>query len=363
MNLPCNVIVLHESGADRHFEALAWLLHQDNKPIHFCSLNFVKRLVRAVLQRKPGALKSVLHDMIDLGKMLRRTQHTIIIGVAPFSVWIFLIALLRKRNNVIYYSSWHDWAREKVPNHPNVAFLEHLWRRHMRGISAVGVSRVATSELGRFGMNASHIPHSVDTKTFQPSTGKRSAVNVLFVGRLEEAKGVLQILEASREVSRNNINITWTFAGAGRLEASLKAAKDEGLPIRLLGHITGQKLLNAYQEADIFILPSYSIRGWEELFGISIIEAFAHGLPVVATDCVGPKELIENGTNGYLVEQRNVAQLKAAILKLVDDEELRLQMGRNARQRAVEDYDTVAIASLWYQAISKLTGTGAESKI
>jgi glycosyltransferase involved in cell wall biosynthesis len=99
------------------------------------------------------------------------------------------------------------------------------------------------------------------------------------------------------------------------------------------------------READVFVLPSL-----EDSFGLVVLEAMATALPVVVTDHVGASEVIDSGVTGVVVPAGDEAEMKSAIRRLADDPELRVRVGRAARDRVVTDrswasYGTNALAA------------------
>jgi glycosyltransferase involved in cell wall biosynthesis len=105
---------------------------------------------------------------------------------------------------------------------------------------------------------------------------------------------------------------------------------------------------------DVLLLPS-----WEEPFGRSVIEAMAMGVPVVATNIGGPAEIIEAGTDGYLVAPREPQRWAEAIRELADQPGLRAQMGRAGRAKAEQRFSlqahVKAILELYERAIGAST--------
>ena len=110
--------------------------------------------------------------------------------------------------------------------------------------------------------------------------------------------------------------------------------------------------MRAYQEADIFVLSSYAIRGWEELFGIVVIEAYATALPAVATDCLGPREVVADGVDGLLIPQQEADSLVSANSRLATNPEMRMAMGRKAREKAERRFSIDVTAAKWPSLIT-----------
>ncbi|MBU2634010.1 MAG: glycosyltransferase family 4 protein, partial [Nanoarchaeota archaeon] len=121
-----------------------------------------------------------------------------------------------------------------------------------------------------------------------------------------------------------------------------------------LGEINDRKeLAEVYRNSDIFILNSYKTPEWEEIFGRVLIEAMSSGLAVISTDCIGPKEIIRDGWNGFLIEQKNDKQLLEKFKILLKDKKLREKLGKNAREDAIKKYDIKKISEKWLEVIKK----------
>jgi len=90
---------------------------------------------------------------------------------------------------------------------------------------------------------------------------------------------------------------------------------------------------------DIFIMPSKNINGDFEGFGIVYLEANMAGKPVIASQSGGVGDAVVNGVNGLLVDQENIDKIADAIIKLVEDENLRKKLGESGRNRALKDFN------------------------
>ena len=89
-----------------------------------------------------------------------------------------------------------------------------------------------------------------------------------------------------------------------------------------------------YKQADIYVLPSYA-----EGLPMSILEAASYGLPIVATRVGGIPEIIDDGVNGFLIDPGDKGALTDRLLRLIENPELRSQMGRAAYQKVKEKFD------------------------
>jgi glycosyltransferase involved in cell wall biosynthesis len=161
-----------------------------------------------------------------------------------------------------------------------------------------------------------------------------SQIAVGLVARLVEEKGVPELIEAA---SRLDDRYVVLIVGPRDNEKSdavseelLARAEADGM--RFLG--MRKDVDRIYQGIDIFVLPSH-----REGFPRAAMEAAASGLPVIATDIRGCRQVVEDGVNGYLFPVRDVDALTAAITRVGDDEVLRARMSRASVDRARANFD------------------------
>ena len=180
--------------------------------------------------------------------------------------------------------------------------------------------------------------------------GGGNLVHILFLGRVGDRKGVPQLGEA---LSRMQGDPGWraTIAGDGHVEAARTRAAELGLSSRvdLPGWIGPEGVAQLIADADIMVLPSF-----HENLPISIIEAMAAGLAIVATPVGAVEDIITNEVNGLLVTPGDVDALAGALSRLVADSALRQRLGDAARDvhRARLDMETYhdALAGGWRDA-------------
>ncbi len=161
---------------------------------------------------------------------------------------------------------------------------------------------------------------------------------VCFVGQLVERKGVRVLIEAMRLLRDSWPNVTLLVAGMGPMESELKelcrglGLDDSG--VKLLGHVSQDRLPEIYTISDVFALPSYY-----DTFGAVVLEAMSSGLPVVVTEGVGAsRDLVRDGVNGFVVPVNSPARLAEALRRTLADTELCRRMGM-ASQAILEDWN------------------------
>jgi len=157
---------------------------------------------------------------------------------------------------------------------------------------------------------------------------------LIYVGRLEECKGLTYLLEAVAQLKDTNARVL--FIGTGSQKDSLQVQCEQfNIQYQFLDYIANDQLYRYYAIADIFILPSITTKVFKEPWGAVINEAMNQGCPVIATDAVGAAMggLVVDGKTGYIVPEKDSRMLSRSIEKILGDEGLRLQMGRQARER------------------------------
>jgi glycosyltransferase involved in cell wall biosynthesis len=156
----------------------------------------------------------------------------------------------------------------------------------------------------------------------------------LFVGRIIEAKGVFDLLEAFEEVAQTD-SCRLSLVGDGEDRPAVSEwVREHGLSDRvdLPGYVDGNDLVQQYLDAAVFVLPTYS-----EGFPTVISEAMDAGLPIVTTPCRGMADRLAEGVNCLFVQPRDPHGLAVAVLRLLHDADLREIMG-DANRRTVEAF-------------------------
>lgn len=170
----------------------------------------------------------------------------------------------------------------------------------------------------------------------RPST---PPVKLLTVARLHPRKGQLEVMEALRTISREEVgSLTYTLVGSGRRKAFQnrirRAAAGCPHPIRFTGDLHGDALRGAFADAHIFIMASRPDPFSIESFGIVYLEAAAAGLPVIAADVGGVREAVVPGETALLIPPGDPEALRRAIHQLAAHPERRRHMGEAGRRFA-----------------------------
>jgi phosphatidylinositol alpha-mannosyltransferase len=155
---------------------------------------------------------------------------------------------------------------------------------------------------------------------------------LLFVGRLEQRKGLATLLDAYAELRRLRDDVRLVIVGGGNMRWGYERyVTTEGIPdVYFAGHVAPALLPRCYTSADIFCSPA--LRG--ESFGIVLLEAMASGVPIIASAIPGFNQVVTPDQDGVLVPPANTEAWTAAIQALLDDPERRRRLADAGLQTA-----------------------------
>lgn len=159
----------------------------------------------------------------------------------------------------------------------------------------------------------SYLPFTFDHAIYFPKIVKlNNQINLGFIGRLTEEKGILDLIQAVEELTLSGHNMYLHIAGAGKLESRL----DKSF-IKYYGVIPHSEAHHFYQKIDILVLPSRTTPFWKEQFGRVLVEAAASGKVVLGSSSGAIPEVIHKIGLGEVFKEGDVADLKQKILSLV----------------------------------------------
>ena len=204
-------------------------------------------------------------------------------------------------------------------------------RRMYRKLSA----RIAVSEAARwtaerfYGGTYRLIPNGVDLSAARPTERDgRGRLELLFVGRAEERKGLPVLLRAFEALRGAGVEARLTVAGATAEEVEPLLLERDG--VRVMGRVTDEEKFELLGAADVLCAPSVG----GESFGMVLTEAFASATPVVASDIAGYRDVVRHGHDGLLVKPGDAQELGEALRDLAEHAERRAELAAAARESA-----------------------------
>lgn len=296
---------------------------------------FQKKLNQCLCLIKPDITVSLLRR--DINIINRMSDGSIKVGEIHFD-------RLHYRN---FHVSW-------LPSCVN-SYVEHRWISSLiREVRKLSKFVVLTHEDATFWpelQNVCVIPNPV---SFYPDTvSDCSSQQIIAVGRYVAQKGFDRLIAAWCGVSSKHSDWTLKIYGDGHLREELQQqVVDLGLTKSCTLEYSVTDVASKFHESSISVMSSRF-----EGFGLVILEAMSCGVPVVAFTChCGPRDIITDGKDGLLISDGDIAGLAAGINRLIEDEELRREMGHEARLRAAE-YKLETIGERWIELFESLLST------
>jgi glycosyltransferase involved in cell wall biosynthesis len=201
----------------------------------------------------------------------------------------------------------------------------------------------------------------VDTDTFDVREEGPGPPVVLFPARMLWHKGVQAFVDAARILTQDGIDVRFVMVGdtdadnpAGVSAAQLEQWEDEGI-LEWWGY--QDDMVDVFAQSHIVCLPSAYREGVPKV----LIEASSCGRPIVTTDMPGCREIVQDGENGILVPPRDGKAVARAVRRLIQDPELRREMGERGRARVCKEFSIEHVVSSTLEAYENLLAESAAS--
>ncbi len=292
--------------------------------------------------------------------VLERERFDVLHFHEPFVPFLSLVILRESQSvNVATFHAFGGWS-------PAYEFGSRALRGYAERLHGrIAVSAAARHFIDRyFPGHYKVIPNGVDVERFQRSVPlarwQDGTRNILFVGRFEPRKGLLDLLKGYRILRKTGCECRLLVVGGGpqEREARRYVATRRLVGVEFLGRVTDDEKAQLFRTADVYVSPATG----GESFGIVLLEAMASGAPIVASDIHGYKGVVRRGREGLLVPPREPKQLAAAMARLLADRELAAQMSAAGPMRA-EDFSwprvTAKVDDYYGFVIRRLAATGS----
>jgi phosphatidylinositol alpha-mannosyltransferase len=272
--------------------------------------------------------------MSQARELLEHERFDVLHFHEPFVPFLSLVLLGQSQSvNIGTFHAYGGWSP-----------AYELGRWAMGGYAGRLHGRIAVSAAARhfidryFPGDYKVIPNGVDVVRFQRavpvSRWQDGRPNILFVGRFEPRKGVLDLLKAYRIVRRTGVDCRLLLVGGGpqEREARRYVATRRVQGVEFLGRVTDDERNQLFRTADVYCSPATG----RESFGVVLLEAMAAGAPIVASDIHGYKGVVRRGREALLVPPKEPKELAAAIGRLLRDRTLAAAMSEAGPRRAAE---------------------------
>ena len=243
--------------------------------------------------------------------------------------------------------TFHAYARRNLGYYYARPFLKRYFKRLH---SCIAVSVPARDFVSRYFPAEYHIvPNGIDTRRFRPGHEPLPQLRtpgwytLLFVGRLEQRKGLPTLLDAYAQLRRRRANVRLVVVGDGPGRWGYERyVESEAIPdVQFLGHVEADMLPRCYASADIFCAPAVG----RESFGIVLLEAMASGVPVLASAIPGFSQVISDGQDGLLVRTGDSAAWSQTLDRVLGNDVERRRLARNGLHTS-QRYDWARIVDV-----------------
>jgi phosphatidylinositol alpha-mannosyltransferase len=281
-----------------------------------------------------GTLTFSPRYVAQVRRMLEEERFDLLHYHEPFVPFLSLVVLRESRS--VNIATFHAYAGFS----PSYEFGSRVLggyadRLHGR----IAVSAAARHFIDRyFPGDYKVIPNGVDLERYRDAVPiarwQDGRKNVLFVGRHEPRKGLLELLKAYRIMRKAGCDCRLLVVGSGpqEREARRYVMTRRLSDVEFLGRVSDEQKAQLFRTADVFVSPATG----RESFGIVLLESMAAGTPVVCSDIHGYKGVVRRNEQGFLVPPHQPKALAAATLQLLGDPAERERMGESGRARAAE---------------------------
>lgn len=347
MNKTKNICLFNSSitwgGGEKWYQEISIRLSENNYHIIVCT-NKPSRLYERLKETTIPVIQVRVHNLsfldplkiFTLYRIFKKNQiDTIILGLSQDLKAAGLAAKLAGVTQIIY--------RRGLAKPIKNSFINRFYFKNIVSKVITNSEEVKRSLLLRnhslMKMSDIHVIYNgIDNTNVTSKNGKHvlgSRIVIGNVGRLIEEKGQKYLIDMATYLKKHQIDFVIRIAGIGKLRHQLenyaKKLKVENSIIFLeFLHDTS----NFYEEIDIFVFPSIS-----EGFSNALLEAMAHGKPVIAFNISSMPEMVDDGVTGFLTHFDDVPELAEKVIQLAKDPALRKEMGEHARKKISSKFD------------------------
>ena len=337
------IFVCHEFYTPSHYAALEYLAKENDCDVIYCEPNLYRELKHCF--KNKVSRSRFLHNLYWTIVLLLTTGSKVVVGMAPYNPFLKWILLILHGHELYYHSSYSCWDGSRFAykgSHKDKKLWKEFTNHKIKHFFAV--SQKTKEEVVKNGFcspeKISIVNHSYNIDIDTNGLCKFSS-SFICVGRLNEQKGITQLLDIFSRYPKANI----TFVGSGVLEPLVKKYVAKYSNIKYLGFIKGlNNLIPVYKQHSFVVLNSIKTPIWEELFGMALYEGMACGCVPLANSHPGPKEIITDNVDGFLCEETHIEDLINKALQM--DSKAYNEMRKNAIRRG-QSYNCSKIADKW----------------
>lgn len=331
-------ILFNELIVENNIEIVSQFKSYDDCNFILKNKEKLKYITNISFKEKPGSLKRLKKHIFNLNnirKFFKENKYDFIISQGfPNTVLLYLAGI--NRNKII------------AVEHVYYGYYKSIIIKKVREIIYKNVKKVVVltnkdkEDFKKINIDAQVIYNPVDISE-NNQVSKLNSKKIISVGRLVDQKGYDLLIKSCVEVFKRFPDWHLDIYGEGPLKNKLEEKIEKNyLSNNIFLKGTTSNIEEKYLESSLYVMSSRY-----EGFGMVLIEAMTKGLPCISFDCPnGPSDIIENNINGFLVERENVEELTKKIIFLLENEELRIKIGKEGI-KTIHKFDKKKIIKKW----------------
>ena len=289
----------------------------------------------------------------QMRKVLRRGRYDIVHVHSPLTPILPLLAIEESEAPVV--GTFHTYFDRSK----GYSLLNHFFQRRLDMLeAAICVSHSTTVALERyFSAPWQIIPNGIDTDVFHPSVAappvlRKDVPSILFLGRFDPRNGLSTLIDSFRKVKGKRRQAQLVVVGDGPLREHYYKQAHGDDDITFVGAVLEGRP-SYYAHSSIYACPTTKAS-----FGITLLESMACATPIVCSDILGFRDVVEHGREALMTHCGDRDALADALVQLLDDEGLRIQLGTTGRHHSME-YSWPRVTSQVLDVYHSVLGQGA----
>lgn len=292
----------------------------------------------------------IIYDIIRFSVVLLFSEPDLVVintsigkdGLRRDSVLLRIAKNVFQKKSIVFFRGWENtfFQKNRVPNWFSNTFLQcdkiivlsNEFKNQLINIGYSGQIILETTVVDR---------QLLFTKSSIPRP--ESAFSILFLSRIEVDKGIYDILEAVKMLQNGNDDIFLDIAGEGsEIAKAKKYVENEKIEnVTFHGFVNGFAKAELFRTASVYVFPSSHGEGMPN----SVLEAMAFGLPVLTTRVGGIADFFNEGEMGFYIESRNIPNLNAQLLKLINSPDLCNRISNYNKEYARNEFFSDKVAA------------------
>lgn len=346
------IYVLHEYGSDSHYNGLLTLCKEHGIDLLYREFRFLHLIGSGIEHQNWRRILKQPINFAFLISLLFTRDKTVVLGMHPYDWRLPILDFLLRKHKVFYHSSFTAWMPSDMEKFKDTSEKKQKRIKDFifyKTVHIFAVTDKAKKSICSFtGVGEDKVSVVYHSYTFPLKAAIMPSINhYVYVGRMDKQKGI----EEMCEYFSIHPTLVLTLIGEGDDMTYVRRETSKFDNIQYAGYVKGlPNLMPYYQKNAYFILNSKRTGEWEELFGQVLIEAMSCGCVPIAVSHSGPKEIIDNGKDGYLFEEGKLSQAMDMVVETGKDEYLRV---RTEAIRKGQSFAASAIARRWEPILKK----------